>query len=67
MAEETTMDKITELMKRKTDEICEEDEKECKKYTKSYYKQLDKEEEIKKNFKKQQIKKYVIPTKILKV
>ena len=67
MAEETTMDKITELMKKKTDEIREEDEKECKKYTKWYYKQLDKEEEIKKNFKKQQIKKYVIPTKILKV
>ena len=48
MAEETTIDKITELMKKKTDEICEEDEKECKKYTKSYYKQLDKEEAIKK-------------------
>ena len=30
MAEETIMDKITELMKIKTDEICEEDEKECK-------------------------------------
>ena len=30
MAEETTMDKITELVKKKTDEIREEDEKECK-------------------------------------
>ena len=52
MAEETTMDKITELMNKKTDEICEEDEKECRKYTKSYYKQLCKEEAIKKNCKK---------------
>ena len=46
------MAKITELMKKKTDEIYEEEEKECKKYTKSYNKQLDKEEAIKKNCKK---------------
>ena len=39
-------------MKKKTDEICEEDEKECRKYTKSYYKQLDKEEAIKKTAKR---------------
>ena len=47
MAEETTIDKTTELMKKKTDERYEE-EKECKKYTKSYNKQLDKEEATKK-------------------